>query len=523
MTMHGTFTRTGPFTRRLLLAASLMLCACTNKLTQETADTGPEPIEPNATISAAPAFDPLLRGSATWLVQSQGAESLRVDIESSDGTIVISSEHEIPEDGVVSGSWDGRDTSGEYAGTGSFTIVASLINEVGESIAVATHAMEVVRVGFLTSYLEDDDGTTATRAPLYWHEIGELQDVTAPMSELQTLEDEEGNAQDFPEITESLDIPELGMGQPAAFVWDSRPILTLVPGNASLLGDLNLENTTVDLQVDGWTVISEDVPLDGETPVVLQPDEALSNGPGVYDTKLLLSFVVESDSGTEWEVGSQVLPIRVYLLYDEPSFQENGERYNPWVAVVDPVLRAIDGVDPTHDAVTNAIVNHVFDDLGLRYDINYGASYYMNYAGSGWNRPHFYLSQFLKRQYGYTVNCSDCAVILAAFCNMVGAELNHLIILSNFGLNEILAIGQPDFTSCPFGSGGCGFSYHAVTTDDAGQTIWDATLALDGDDDPGASPSEVMMVEAIDGQEYLDRLVRSGNAGYYYESQGTLQ
>ena len=95
--------------------------------------------------------------------------------------------------------------------------------------------------------------------------------------------------------------------------------------------------------------------------------------------------------------------------------------------------------------------------------------------------------------------------------------------MSNFGLNEILAIGQPEFTSCPFGSNGCGFSYHAVATDDGGETIWDATLALDGDTDPGATPSEVLMVEAIEGQEYLERLVRYGNAGYYYESQGTLQ
>jgi len=521
--MRGFLAISGFRARQLVVIASLVLGACTHAIEQETADTGPPPIEPSAGIYAAPAFDPLLRGSATWLVQTQGGPTLRVDIESSGGTIVTSSSHDVPEDGVVSGSWDGRDTTGEYAGTGSFNIVATLIDDLGETLVVDTHALEVVRVGFLTSYLEGDSGVSAKRVALYWHGVGEVQNESAPMSELGQLEDAEGNAQDLPDVSDSLAAPEFGLGEPTAFLWDSRPILTLLPGNESTLGDLNLENTAIRLEIDGWSVISEDDPLNGESPVMLQPDEALSTGPGVYETKLLLRFVVESETGTEWEVGSQGLPIRIYLLYDEPSFQEVGARYNPWVAVVDPVLRAIDGVEPTHDAVTNAIVNHVFDDLGLRYDINYGASYYMNYSGSGWNRPHFYLTQFLEQQYGYTVNCSDCAVILTAFANMIGAELNHLIILSNFGLNEILAIGQPAFTSCPFGSGGCGFSYHAVATDDGGQTIWDATLALDGDEDPGASPSEVLMVEAVEGQEYLDRLVRYGNAGYYYESQGTLQ
>ena len=105
---------------------------------------------------------------------------------------------------------------------------------------------------------------------------------------------------------------------------------------------------------------------------------------------------------------------------------------------------------------------------------------------------------------------------------MIGAPQSYRIILSNFELNEILAVGADEYSSCPFPPNGCGFSYHAVTSDD-GEQIWDATLALDGDDDPGASPSTLLQAQSVSAEEYLDRLVRSGRAEYQYLEQGTLQ
>jgi hypothetical protein len=90
-------------------------------------------------------------------------------------------------------------------------------------------------------------------------------------------------------------------------------------------------------------------------------------------------------------------------------------------------------------------------------------------------------------------------------------------------LNFIKSIGATDYTHCPFGSQGCGFSYHAVTTPDDAETIYDATLALDGDDDPGAAPFTELLVQTIDGQEYLDRLVMSGNASYMHTQKEYLR
>ena len=121
------------------------------------------------------------------------------------------------------------------------------------------------------------------------------------------------------------------------------------------------------------------------------------------------------------------------------------------------------------------------------------------------------------------MNCSDCAGILNAYANMLGADLFYAHIFSSFNLNYIEAIGYPDFTHCPFGPGGCGFSYHAVTTLDDAATIWDATLALDGDKDPTSSPSSELRVHGVAGDEYLTRLSPDDDVYYDKIGQGTLK
>ena len=165
----------------------------------------------------------------------------------------------------------------------------------------------------------------------------------------------------------------------------------------------------------------------------------------------------------------------------------------------------------------------MFTDLGLTYDTNTGASAYSEYDNWSLSNPHFLLSDFLVRRFGSTINCSDAGNILSAYANMAGAPLDHLILLPGFDLNYIRAIGTADHTSCPFGPSSCGFSYHAVTTTPGSDAIWDATLVLDADADPGALPASDLPVQALSTDEYLDRLVRSGNPAYVNQARGTLE
>ena len=267
--------------------------------------------------------------------------------------------------------------------------------------------------------------------------------------------------------------------------------------------------------IEGWTALSAEV-TDGAV-LEFQRATALAEGPRV----------VEETLGVVFSAGGQVIatiqvPLRIYALLGPPTFDSAESPYYPWVAVIDPALRAIDGAAPTEEAVIAGLVDYIFNDLGLSYDTRYGASAYMSY-GRGWESARFNMSGFLSRSSGDVVNCSDCAGILTAHANMLGAYLGQSIIQPSFSLNYILAIGGDDFTHCPVGDGGCGFSYHAVTSPDESDTIYDATLALDGDADPSSEPSEVLMVQDISGEEYLDRLVMSGSPNFSSYGTGALQ
>jgi hypothetical protein len=262
-------------------------------------------------------------------------------------------------------------------------------------------------------------------------------------------------------------------------------------------------------------------PLADGVPVVVQKDTPLSETVGVIEETLPIAFVVGAGD-SELTVATQGLPVRFYATLGPETFTATDARYNAWVAAIDPALRAIQGTAPEHDAVLNALVDWLYFDAEVSYDTRYGASAYVSYRGDDWTRANFQFSDFLERRMGPVVNCTDCAAILGAYANMLGAVLDYTIILQNFPLNQIKGIGLDEFTNCPFGRGGCGFSYHAVTTDDAGGTIWDATLALDGDADPYSAPNEELLVQTISGEEYLDRLT-DGDAVYKYQSQGTIQ
>ena len=127
---------------------------------------------------------------------------------------------------------------------------------------------------------------------------------------------------------------------------------------------------------------------------------------------------------------------------------------------------------------------------------------------------------FLGRDLGKIINCSDCASILSTYANMIGADLRYAIIGWSFTLHPILGIGASTFGS-PFNSGRLGFTYHAVTSSDSATTIYDATLAVDGDATPADAPYTKRLVQGMPGAEYLQRLSGDSHAGYTYANKST--
>lgn len=467
----------------------LFLLACNPAAIDFDTGTGP-------TITASPAFDPLSGSAWTWSTGEAGEAVLRDD----QGEVV---RRELPATG-----WDGRDDQGNLVATGSYTV----------SVGEASTTVAVVRAGLVAAYAKDDDGASALRVPLYWHRAGQVQGTAAAFSSSDTI-DQGGVVTPLPPVGDSLGVPETGAAEPLAYRWDSRPLVTVSFGTQSELGSANLAGADLSLLAAGWTVVEGSVSTGS---VTLQRDTPLGSTLGVTDEAISATVLATDGSGTTWPVIDVAVPLRVYRVLGAATWYETGNLYQPWVAAIDPALRALEGTAPTREATLDALVRWVYEDLGLEYDTRYGASAYTVYVRNDWDRAVFDMSSFIDRRFGSTVNCTDCAGIIVAYGNMLGALAEYAIIGYNFDLNYILAIGGEEFTHCPFGNGGCGFSYHAVTVSETLGAVWDATLALDGDADPGSAPSELLMVQTIEPEEYLDRLAAS-RADYDVTAQGEIQ
>lgn len=470
-------------------------------------DTGPQ--EMNVALVGPQVFDPILGGPVALVVSGAEEALVRAELRDETGFLVRTlADGSGPATGL---SWDGTDETGALAAVGRYTVTVTATRQ-GYLDATASQDLALVRLGLSSGTLGGDE-----RVPLIWHRDGgggryyvhEAEDATFTLS---ALTDEAGDPVAIPSPWEDLDSPPEDLADqnmPAAFPYDARPVLALAFGGE--VGD-----ASVTARVEGWETVNGAVADGGE--LVFQRADALSTGPGVVEETLTVTY----ESGGQ-VVATQDVPIRVYALLGPPTFDDSGSPYYPWVAVIDPALRDMVDVPPTDEDVIGALVDYIFSDLGLSYDTRYGASAYMSYGGWGWDSARFNMTSFLSRSNGSVVNCSDCAGILSAHANMLGAYLGQSIISPNFDLNYILAIGGDEFTHCPFGSGRCGFNYHAVTSPDESDTIYDATLALDGDEDPSAEPNELLMVQAISGDEYLERLVMDGSPDYSSYGTGEIQ
>lgn len=485
-----------------MLVASLGVLACAPdgdvKIGGDPAGDSAAPAPPTVEIAGAAAIDPLLGGVATYAVSDAAAVVTVLDTE---GDVVR----------TLTGdpTWDGRDEAGAVVPLGGYTVRAELVED-GAVVATDEALTQVVRVGLTTGTLGGE------RIALCWHVAngrGGYGDggTDTPTFQLAGI-DTDGVPTAIPEPWADLDVlptDPVGQNLPAAYAWDARPTLTLTV-------DGEIGGAALSAAIEGWTLTQGEAAPGGT--LVFTRDAPLAEGPRVVEETLTLTWMAG-----DAVVGMQAIPLRMYALLGPPAFEETGLPYQPWLAVIDPALRAIEGVEPDEGAVISALVDHVYYDLGLAYDTRWGASAYTQYSGDTYDDAHFDLTGFLARRRGSTVNCTDCAAILEAFANMLGASLSYTIILQDFSLNQIRAIGATEYTNCPFGSGGCGFSYHAVTTSSDGATIWDATLALDGDDDPGALPATELLVQAIGADDYLDRLVLGGRVRYAFQQKETIQ
>ncbi len=402
----------------------------------------------------------------------------------------------------------------------------------------------VVRLGATRVEVQAGDGE---RVPLAYHAVGGTSrnfyplQATDPASALAVasgepeLDSSDGTPRAFPMPWSGLDSPPLdskgavlrtGVAFPVSLTVGTRPDLVFTVGRSGADADGKAIPTGLDtprlppirLVLEGGEASDGTVTEGGK--LTVRPSTTPVPSVSRYDTSLQWRFEAQDGEGL-WHAipgATQSATVRFYgVLGNEIG---SSPPNLPWVTVVDAVTRRIGGATSDPAEIRATLVQHIYEESGLRYDRTRGASAYTGYQSPAtYGGGVFDLTGFVARAEGSVINCADAASIVSTFANMVGARLRYAILLEDFPLNPVIGIGSSQPGS-PFDSGNMGFKFHAVASHDTAETINDAVLAVDGDANPRVAPFSKRLVQNMSGSEYAQRL-SPGNPEYRYVDQVT--
>lgn len=429
-------------------------------------------------------------------------------------------------------SWDGRDASGALVEAGTSVTARARVSRAGVTQNEASVALEVVRLGVDRVQLSGEEGA---RQPLLYRSTGGMTDgfhelaiTDAPFvlgpdaseSGATALDLADGTPRAIPTPWDDLTSPPLDGASSDGIEHDAFNLPSAWVAGSAIDVDVRFVDDVPGTPHGGAPRATE-VRLVAPTGFTLEGDGAFEGGRearfsgapvtgvGRFDIALDLHFEARSASG-EWQPipGHFPITLRLYGLVDAPVFAATSIPHRPWVDVVDTIAGWVGGGTSDPDDVGAAIVRGVYEDSGLAYDRERGASMYTEYR-SGWGGGVFSMQAFQDRAYGSIINCSDAASIVSSYANMVGLDFRYRILThryaAGFTLNYLKGIGASDFTFSPFTSGRNSFRYHAIVSSRDVRT-WDATLAVDGDGAPSASPFRELLVQGLDPTTYLEDL-----------------
>lgn len=530
----------------VVLAAGL---GCGDGTPPPGSDGGGNPGDPDAplpvtrAIRSAPdllvAADPKLDGWDGWPlafdIVNAGDPGLRcrVTLEPAAGAPVTL---EAPVDEQGDGcavTWDGRGGDGAVLAPGTVELTALLLAAAtDDELARATATLEVVRLG-----IAEVDLQGVGRATLMYGRMGGVSegfyeipadrpawrlapDATEPQAAV-SLELADGSARPLPAPWADLESPPLDPASADGVEQDTYNLPTawvageLVELTATMSADVagvpgGGAPTTAEVRVvapEGTDIIGGDAAFAPGGQVTVRTQESPAPAVGRWDRSLRWTFEARAPGGVWVAVpGGVTTTHRLYGLAAQPIFDYPDVPHRAWVEIVDAVAIWVDGGTADPLAVAGRVVEGVYYELGLAYDVESGASFYTDYPGWGWGDAEFDLSAFVVRANGSVINCSDAASLVSTFANMMGVDLRYHILQrpdgEGFDLNYIRAIGMTEFDETPFSNGRGAFRYHAVVGPPDG-TFYDATLALDGDGEPGAPPHTALLAEGLDPEVYL--------------------
>lgn len=477
------------------------------------------------------AVDPELAGFDGWPIAfdvSGAPAGARCSIEVRQDGAIVPTPAAALEGTSCETSWDGRGPGGARLPSGPLAVTATVTG--GAIDASTTVTLALVRVGIVRIELA---GAAGARQPLLYRRTGGVPDgfyevdaSTAPFAMgpgpreagASALAHADGSPRAIPAVWTDLLSPPLdplatdgvehaSYALPTAWVAGSEMDLR---AHGAAMGVPEGISLRVVPPTD-TTIAGDDAFRDGAL-ITLHTSGSVVPAVGRFEVPWAFSFEVRAPDG-EWQPlpGTFTVTLRFYGLAGAPALGFTTLPHRPWIDVVDRIAGWIDGAASDPVAVGALLVQHVYYDTGLRYDTMSGASAYTDYPRAGFGGAVFYAQDYEDRGHGTTVNCSDAASILSTYGNMVGVDFGYHILTSRLGIDHgfdldfIRAIGMPAFDDTPFDSGRGSFRYHAIVGGPDGRTF-DATLALDGDANPAASPFELLLAQDLDASRYLNAL-----------------
>lgn len=484
--------------------------------TGQGSSIGPPPTVALSSTSGV-VLDPKLDGDP--------ALSLQVSTEATDCEIGVLLDNGIGQVRTLVGTeptWDGRDDAGHWfepgPARGRVTVDCGDGVELHEALG-----LHIVRLGLQSIDLHSPEGEEGS-VPLAYHKSGLAEGEVSVIGETPEYLLAAGPTAAAGAVDDDLGQPRTAARwtHPDVAPWASgSPIVHNVPAanvaGSEIHATLTLGGQAVSesrqIPVDAFGPRPGEVPMirvqgteetllpGGQVTLALDPARATM---GREVRTLTWSFEALDEAGDPTPIPGHIQTEHtLYTLAGPPALLDGTHMGAapavPWIGVLEDTATALDGVEAAPGPVLDALRDYLFEHDYIIYDP--GDAAYTDFTGPYiyWSSITADLTGFLDRSSGLNLYCHSMSCLLSALAGNVGVEAHQIVLGVGFYTNQTRAAGTDDWQRWSFNS-------HSVVTPDGGETIWDSSIALDGDDDPDEEPIEEVMPRGMDGEEYLWRL-----------------
>lgn len=423
-------------------------------------------------------------------------------------------------------SWDGRDDDGLFFDPGPTTLSIEADCEA-EPLTLYTAEAYIVRLGLRAVNLHSDADLSGN-VELAFHKKNLFETDVSPIGARpeyfrgpagvlgSDLDSDDGAPRPIVSTWADPDVPPWVDGDvprhnvPAAYIASSPVGATVILGGraVSQARQIHLDAwgpapeavPSIRLLLDG-AVVSEDAIRPGE-PITLSLSDA-STTMGKEVRTLTWTFEAEEDETWVPIAGEIQTDHVIYTLAGEPALLDGTDVGKappiPWVGVLEDTSTVMEGVAANTSDVLDALRDYLFEHEYIIYDP--GSGDYTDFEGEYiyWTSITAQISSFLDRRSGLSLYCHSMSCTLSALAGNHGVYAEQLVLGVYFYTNQTRAAGTSSWQRWSFNS-------HSVVSPDDGETIWDSSIAMDGDDTPSSEPIDEVMPRGMDGEEYFWRL-----------------